>query len=127
METEKTLMDAYRAGYNDGEKHVAPSGQTLNLINATNKEIGEMRKEWDELKQRVFALLIAAVAVAAGYGIWVGSMQVTINNNKDNIAETAEELHSLGIESQTSKVAIAEILTKLANIETILVEIKNNK
>lgn len=115
MYDEQTTMNAYRAGFDEGQKHQKPSPETEEMI-----------EEWRTFKSRVFVLLIGSLTVMIGYGIWVGTIENRIDNNKDHIAEVSESVEKLSAKQSQSDITSAEIRTKLASIEATLMEIKNS-
>ena len=117
-------LKIYNQGICEGMKHQMPSGETTIITNGIKKEISELKKEWDELKGKLLRYYLTFLIVVASYGIWVGTIQTTINQHEvaDNKMET--QIVEIDKRQQSSDITSAEIKTKLAGIEASLVDIK---
>lgn len=116
--TEHQTMDAYKAGFKEGQLHVSPSPETTRMIE-------EMRTEWRQLKARFFYSFVAALSVAVGYGIWVGTIQNRIDSGEVERGVLTASVAAIDSRQRASDIASTEIKTKLVNIEMTLIEIKN--
>ena len=114
----------YQDGVNEGMKHITPSSTTLEKFGDISKEILELKTEWTTFKSRALSILLFGVLAAVSYGIWIGTLQTTVNNNTTNIVSNKEAISSFDKRIQANDITSAEIRTKLSNIETTLSEIK---
>jgi hypothetical protein len=68
---------------------------------------------------------LGLVVVIVGYGIWVGTIQTTIENHANADAKMESDIKEITSRQQGADISSAEIKTKLISIEATLVEIKN--
>ncbi len=115
--TEEKIMDSYRAGFLEGQKHVEPSPETLRILT-------EMKTEWAQLKNRALYALLGALTVAVAYGVWVGTIQSRMDSGEEIHAELAMNVAKIDGQQRANDVALAGIKAELVNINTTLVEIK---
>jgi hypothetical protein len=115
---EQTTMSAYKAGFDEGQKHVAPSPETMRMLT-------EMREEWSTLKTRALYALIGSLSLAVGYGIWVGTIQTRLSNNEETQRDIVASVAKIDGQQHANDVSMASIKAELASINTTLVEIKN--
>lgn len=124
------------------EKHLHTTAETVELIEQVNKRIDdshtalsktisnfagetmELRNEWRELKNKAFYVLIVAVTVSVGYGVWVGTIQTSVNNQKEAIEKNTILISSIDDQNNSAAVALGKIETRLTNIENSLAEMK---
>lgn len=90
-----------------------------------NKETEELRKEWSEFKRMSAAVAGTVLLVAAGYGVWVGTIQANIQSINASVAQATLERASLNDKVQNAAIAQASITAQLENIQTVLLRIEN--
>lgn len=117
-------LESYQKGVVEGMKHQKPSDETLTLHEALKNELAELKKEWDEMKSRIFVLFLGSAAVLVGYGVWVGTIQSFMNEHSRWAEKIDVRIVDMDKRQQISDVNAAEIKTKLIGIETTLIEIK---
>lgn len=89
-----------------------------------HEDMLEMKKEWKEYKNRAMWILVGFVGSILSIGIWVGTMQTTIEGITGH--ETEDKARFLQIESRLNSLEItnSEIRARLMSIEATLQEIK---
>lgn len=107
----------YNRGVLEGMKHQTMSPDT-------EKEITELKSEWAAFKARALSILIGAVVVVGGYGIWVGNIQTELAQISRSVYSNDEENARFDARLGSLEVNNGEIKTKLINIEATLQEIK---
>lgn len=117
------LVEKQRS-FEDGRRHANSSQETLRLMEEHEKICRLIQGEWTSFKNRSLGILLGFVGLAGGYGIWVGNINVTVNRNIRDIQETRFLVSAISEKQQKADVTSAEIRTKLSNIETTLIEIK---
>ena len=126
-EQEEDIQDRVTMAYLKGlEKPHAMSPDTRNEFTRLEGQIGAL--SLDQKKTEKFLSKVAWVVVSLLFAIgsWVATMQSSVKNNTDDIADHRAEIQSLIDNQRNTDVVSAEIKTKLVNIETTLQEIKTN-
>ncbi len=112
-------MEAYRSGFTEGQKHLEPSPETLRILT-------EIKTEWAQLKTRALYALVTSLAVAVGYGVWVGTIQSRLDDGERTHVELAERVAKIDGQQRANDVALAGIKAELASINATLLEIKSS-
>lgn len=115
--TEEQRMEDFNRGVLEGMKHQQPSPTTL-------AELNELKAEWAQLKARALSILIGAVVIVGGYGIWVGNIRTEVAQLSSSVSTNNEERIRFEARLGSLEVNNGEIRTKLVNIEATLQEIK---
>lgn len=115
-------VDAEAAAYNKGllagrKEHRSSSPETI-------REIQELKNEWKDFKKMARNLLVATLTISVGYGIWIGSMQTRVDTLAEQSRQASAERAALSIRVQGNDVSTVEVKTRLANIEAVLIEIR---
>jgi hypothetical protein len=124
MMYDEEKMKTYNEGILEGMKHTGSSAATLEKFVDVNKEILELKTEWGTFKSRALSILLAGVVGAAGYGVWIGTLQQVVTTNERNIASNGVAIDNFDERIQANDITSAEVRAKLANIESTLAEIK---
>lgn len=119
MTDEKTCMEAYRSGFTEGQKHLEPSPETLRILT-------EIKTEWAQLKTRALYALVTSLAVAVGYGVWVGTIQSRLDDGERTNEELSESVSKIDGQQRVNDIALAGIKAELASINATLLEIKSS-
>lgn len=122
--TEDQMLEEKQRSFEDGRRHANSSQETLRLMEEHEKICRLIQSEWKSFKNRSLGILLGFVGLAGGYGIWVGNINVTVSRNIRDIQETRFLVSAISEKQQKADVTSAEIRTKLSNIETTLIEIK---
>lgn len=117
------LVEKQRS-FEDGRRHANSSQETLRLMEEHEKICRLIQGEWKSFKNRSLGILLGFVGLSGGYGIWVGTVNFTVNRNIQDIQETRSLISQIAEKQQKTDITSAEIRTKLSNIETTLIEIK---
>lgn len=125
LQNQKLCMEAYRSGFNEGQKHLVPSPETTRIIAEMKAEWSDMQKAWKQINNRALIALLGSLVVAGGYGIWVGTIQTRLDNGEATHDSLTASVVSIEARQHANDISSTEIRTKLANIELTLVEIKN--
>jgi hypothetical protein len=94
------------------------------VINAQKEDTLELKREWVSFKKHATNILIGGLGAMVAYGIWVGTIQSSIQYNATQLTQTQIKVNDIDRRQQASDVSNAEIKTKLNNIESTLLEIK---
>lgn len=121
---EEEQIKIFNSGVEAGKAHSFPSSETMLHINAIKEEISVMRDEWKEVKNKAIGWLVTALFVVVGYGIWVGSIQTTMTENRRISDRMILQIDDVNKKQQATDITAAEIRTKLSGIEASLIEIK---
>ena len=127
QEQEEDIQDRVTMAYLKGlEKPHAMSADTRNEFTRLEGKLDMLST--DQKKTDKFLARVAWIVVGLLFGIgsWVATMQSSVKNNTDDIADHRAEIQSLIDGQRNTDVVSAEIKTKLVNIETTLQEIKAN-
>lgn len=117
LQNERLCMEAYRSGFNEGQKHTTPSEETLRFIT-------EMKTEWAQMKTRALTMLFGTLALAVTYGIWVGTIQARIDAGEDAHTELTASVTKIDGQQRVNDISLAGIKSELASINATLLEIK---
>ncbi len=122
--TEEQLLEEKQRSFEDGRRHANASQETLRLMEEHEKVCKIIQEEWRSFKNRSLGILLGFIGLAGGYGVWVGTVNFTVNRNIQDIQDTRFLISQVAEKQQKTDVTSAEIRTKLSSIETTLIEIK---
>ena len=88
------------------------------------KDAEEMRKEWNEYKNKAMWILIGFVGSILGIGVWVGTMQTTVDSITGHERDDAERFIQIEARINALEVTNGEIRARLTSIDATLQEIK---
>lgn len=118
------MLEEKQRSFEDGRRHANSSQETLRLMEEHEKVCRLIQSEWRSFKNRSLVILLGFIGLAGGYGIWVGTVNFTVNRNIQDIQDTRFLISQIAEKQQKTDITSAEIRTKLSNIETTLIEIK---
>ena len=126
-EQEEDIRDRELSSYMKGlEKYHSMSPDTRNEFTRFEGQLDTLSLDQKKTERFLSKVAWIVVGLLFGIGAWVATMQSSVKNNTDDIADHRVEIQGLIDNQRSTDVVSAEIKTKLVNIEVTLQEIKQN-
>lgn len=90
------------------------------------RDVVEMQKEWKEYKAKAMWILIGFVGSMLSIGIWVGTMQSSIETNNNEHIKMGIITDAIERRVNALEVTNGEIRARLTSIDASLIEIKQS-
>lgn len=84
----------------------------------------ELQKEWRELKNRAFWILVTGLFTVIGYGMWIGTIDTKVERNQQDISENKVRLNNDEARINAIEITNSSTNARLSSIDAVLQEIK---